>query len=424
MNIEQIAEGALKQMQAQGFQDVQVSVGVTRQDELNIAQSDASLFRSTEDHGMSLKGIVDGRAASTSLTDLSEDVIAHEIAGLFDRAQHSPQDDANAISSGQTAKVIKGPQEADLELMVSKVQELLDYRKAETPKMAIDEGSASYHCSDSLLLTSQGTSLASTTGSYGLVAMGTAREGDKSSSFAYAGGQTDDLKKAHAAEFFGIGDMLKETERQIDTRSFGGNVTGDVVLAPMAVEDLLQWFFGQLSDGQLISDSSVYRDKVGEVIASPLLTIKSQFNGPLGDGITGDGFVAEDFTVVEKGKLLTLMPSLYGSRKTGIAHRPTASGWEIVAGDTSKSDLTQGIKKGALVTRLSMGSPGPSGDFSGVIKNSFMIEDGAVSDALSETMIAGNMGQMLKDIVAVSSERLNDGSTEMPWIRFANVNYS
>ncbi|TNE42777.1 MAG: hypothetical protein EP347_00155 [Alphaproteobacteria bacterium] len=424
MNIQQIAENALKQMKAAGFEEAQVSVGISRQDELNIALSDASLFRSTEDHGMSLKGIIDGRAASTSLTDLGEDTIAHEIAGLFDRAQHSPQDDANAVSSGQTAQVVKGPQEADLELMVSKVRELLEFRAAETPKMAIDEGNASYYDQHSLFLTSQGTSLESSTGAYGLMAMGTAREGEKSSSFAYAGGQTDDLSKAHAAEFFGIGDMLKETERQIDTRPFGGNLVGDVVLAPMAVEDLLGWLLGQLSDGQLIADSSIYKNKIGEQIASSLLTIKSRFHGPCNDGISADGFVADDFTVVDQGKLLTLMPSLYGSRKTGIAHRPTAGGWEILSGSTAKADLTKGIEKGALVTRLSMGHPGPSGDFSGVIKNSFMIENGEVSEALTETMIAGNMGQMLKDIVAISAERLDDGSSQIPWIRFANVNYS
>ena len=54
------------------------------------------------------------------------------------------------------------------------------------------------------------------------------------------------------------------------------------------------------------------------------------------------------------------------------------------------------IDKGALVNRLSMGSPAANGDFSGVIKNSFLIEDGGLSGALSETMISGNTINMLK----------------------------
>lgn len=424
MNIEQVGAGALKRLLDQGFDSAQVSVGVSQQDELNIAISDASLFRSTEDHSLSLKGIVDGRVASAALTDLSEDSVTHEVVGLFERAKHAPQDDANAVSSDQSLHVEKGPQEGDLTLMVDKVKELLEFRAQEAPKMSIDEGAAAFQKSEDIVLTSGGSKLTSSVGCYGLSAFGTATDGDKSSSFNYAGGSTDDLGTVHAADHFGIGDMLKDTEQQIDTHSFDGNFVGDVVLAPTAVTDLLGWLLSQLSDGQLIADSSVFRDKVGEVIASPLLTVKSRFDGPGLVGITGDGFVADDFTVVEEGRLTTLMPSLYGSLKTGIAHRPSSGGWEISSGTSSKSEMLGGLQKGALVTRLSMGHPGPSGDFSGVIKNSFMINGGEIGAALSETMIAGNMAQMLKDIVGISERRMDDGSENLPWIRIANINYS
>ena len=71
-----------------------------------------------------------------------------------------------------------------------------------------------------------------------------------------------------------------------------------------------------------------------------------------------------------------------------------------------------------------MGTPAPNGDFSGVIKNSFLIKDGEIGEALSEVMINGNVAKMLKDIVAVSRETIDSGSEELPWIQIANLHFS
>jgi hypothetical protein len=39
-------------------------------------------------------------------------------------------------------------------------------------------------------------------------------------------------------------------------------------------------------------------------------------------------------------------------------------------------------------------------------------------------MIAGNMAQMLRDVVAVSREAIDSGATRLPWIRIANLHFS
>jgi PmbA protein len=99
-------------------------------------------------------------------------------------------------------------------------------------------------------------------------------------------------------------------------------------------------------------------------------------------------------------------------------------GWELLAGDTALADLIAAVPRGALVDRLSMGNPAPNGDFSGVIKNSFLIEDGRVGAALAETMITGNVGQMLRDVRAVSRERIDTGSEALPWLRIGGLHFS
>lgn len=424
MNLEHIAASTLERMKAAGFDAGQVDVSVSEQDELNIAYNDPSLLRSTEDYNLSLTGLLDGRKAVAALTDLSEHSIAHGVTDLYERAQMAPQDEANAVSSGQTGHFEQGPQEGSLDILAQKVEELLEFRAAESPKMNIDEGSAAYYMAREHVLTSEGSSLSCALGCYGLSVMGTAVDGDHSSSFNYTGGSANDLTTAHAAQLFDIGDMLKDTENQIHTEAIGENFVGEIILAPTAVTDLLGWLFGQLSDYALISDSSIYKESVGDLIASPLLNIRSRFDGPGSAAYTGDAFLAPALDLMVDGRLGALLPSFYGSRKTGLKHTPTGSGWTIDAGDTSKTDLIGSVKHGALVNRLSMGSPGASGDFSGVIKNSFSIRDGALGPAVSESMIAGNMAAMLKDISGVSKERLDTGSSSLPWIRIPNLNFS
>ncbi|MBV51943.1 MAG: hypothetical protein CMH77_05525 [Nitrospinae bacterium] len=63
MDLKSIAELALQRMQGAGFDDCHISIGVSEQDELNIAHNEPSLLCSTEDYAVSMLGIIDGRKA-------------------------------------------------------------------------------------------------------------------------------------------------------------------------------------------------------------------------------------------------------------------------------------------------------------------------------------------------------------------------
>lgn len=419
------AEQALALMRAQGFDQAQVSASAVLQDELNIAHNHASLMRSTESQKLSLLGLIDGRKASTELTEFTVEAMRERIAGLFADASGAPQDAANAVSSGQRANIVQGPQQGEVGQLADTVAELLAFRERETPLMMLDEGAAAHLLAQSHTVTSEGSELSCSLGWYALSAFGTAREGKQSSSFNYAGGNTDDLRALPAAEHFGIGEMLRDTSQQIHTRPIDGNFVGEVLLTPPAVADLLAWLQGQLSDMQLINGSSLYRDQVGAQIASPHLSLRSRFDAPGVAAISGDAFATPPLEVLREGRLLTLTPSLYASRRTGLPHVPVAgSGWEIAAGQTSRAELLGAMPRGAVVGRLSMGNPAPNGDFSGVIKNSFGVQDGLIGPALAEVMITGNIATMLREVRAVSRERIDTGALLLPWLRIAGLHFS
>jgi PmbA protein len=421
--VDQAAEQALQALLRRGFQHAQVTASESRRCELNLAHNEPSLLRSSQSRKLAASAIVDGRRASAEGSDVSADGVAALVDQLWDSARSAPRDEANAVSAGQHLRLVQGPQQADPQALAASLRELLDWRAAQAPAMMIEEGQAAHARVRSSTLTSGGSAIDCSLGCCGLSVFGLARAGGKNSSFNYAGGSAHAL--AGAAEAFGILRVMDELTRQIDTQPLGERFVGDVVLAPGAVDDLLGWLMGQLGDGPLIDGSSLYRERVGQLIASPLLTLHSRYDGPGCLPVSADAFVTPPATLLDAGRLTQLTPSLYGSRKTGIAHRPVAgSGWVLRPGNTPLAAIVAAVPRGALVGRLSMGDPAPNGDFSGVIKNSFVIRDGRPGPALAETMISGNVAQMLLDVAAVSAESIDRGSERLPWLRIGGLHFS
>jgi PmbA protein len=418
------AERVLGWLREQGFDQAQVSAGRHRQCELNVAHDEASLMRSTEQSRLSLLGILDGRRASTELGSFEEADVRTAVTELFEAARAAPQDAANVVSTGQHARISQGPLEADPEALAETMAGLLEFRARETPRFSIEEGVSAHHLSESCTLTTGGSDLAWRAGWVSLSAFGTARDGVRASSFNVAGGDAHSLEGMPAEACFGIGEMMRDTSQQIETQPLGSKFVGEVILTPSAVGDLLDWFLGQLGDAQLIAGSSLYREQVGQAVAAALLNLRSRFQAPGVVPVSADGCLAAGVEVLREGRLTTLLPSLYGSRKTGLPHVPSVYGWEMAAGQESRAELVQQVARGAIVGRLSMGIPAANGDFSGVIKNSFRIEGGTVGPALSEVMISGNMALMLKDLRGVSRERLDAGATVLPWLRIGGLHFS
>ena len=104
----------------------------------------------------------------------------------------------------------------------------------------------------------------------------------------------------------------------------------------------------------------------------------------------------------------------------------TSSGGNIAVkpGDKPFAALISGIERGVLVCRFSGGEPANNGDFSGVAKNSFLIENGKITAPVSETMISGNMAEMLNAIRGFSKETVCDGSSVLPYAAFDGVTVS
>jgi len=183
-----------------------------------------------------------------------------------------------------------------------------------------------------------------------------------------------------------------------------------------------------LSSYPLITGNSVYKDKLGKKIADSTFTLHSK---PVSDDlafnyfVTGDGYIAENNKIIDKGVLNSFVIGLYGANKTGLPKAVNRGDCYVIdAGNITLEEMIRSTKRGLLLCRFSGGNPSDNGDFSGVAKNSYYIENGKVMYPVNETMVTGNLVEMLENINTISTETVNFGYTESPWINFSGVTIS
>ena len=205
-------------------------------------------------------------------------------------------------------------------------------------------------------------------------------KGEKASSFIGYGANLNTLDEP----FLEIGQqkiLLEESEKQLSARPVDGKFVGTLVITPACLGEILSTIVGNfMSDSVIIDKTSPWIEKLGERVADEKFTLSTI---PLDDRIvcgerfTGEGYPSQNETLIENGILKSFKLSAYGSRKTGYA-RALNSSWnmEVQPGDTSLEEILSGIDKGLILNRFSGGQPGTNGDFSGVAKNSFLIENG------------------------------------------------
>jgi PmbA protein len=281
----------------------------------------------------------------------------------------------------------------------------------------------------SIYMNSNGVIYRPTAGSYSFSLMYSAHEGEKSTSF-FGSDVTLAVLDKPVIECAFIDKELSQIENQLDPEPLSGKFTGTALLAPAALSEIvLGTIFGNfVSDSSLIESTSIWKDKLGEKVADECLTVSLKAGGEdivIGQRVTGEGYPAEDFDVIRDGKLVNFCLSQYGANKTGGKRAGNSAGNVVIpAGIQSLEKIIAGIDHGILVMRFSGGEPAPSGEFSGVAKNSFLIENGKLGAALTETMISGCVPDMLNNIRAVSTDLLKDGSVSLPYIAFDGVTIS
>lgn len=420
MDYKHLLDYCLDKMAEAGAGKAQVVLSVSEKHELNTENNTVKLLRSTEEFDLNFKFIKDQRAASTSINKQSTEAIDAAIEKLVDLSKAAPVDEASDISEFTEPKVFEI---GVLNPNFDQVYEALEALNAEMKtnyKSIYGDAILSYDRRHKYVANSNGVRLEEVGGHYSFTMMFSAKEGDRITSFNYTGASTCELKKK-LLELGALEELLDQSIKELDAKAFEGKFVGDVIIAPSCLEEFLEYLSGAaLADGSLIAGSSKFKNKMGEQVASPMLTWHSNpTSAELAPGytITGDGFVAEDLTIIENGVLKSFLISQYGANKVGLNRSGNYGNAFIVEpGEKSLAEMVKNVKRGILLNRFSGGRPGPDGDFAGVAKNSFYIEDGEIKYPITKTMVSGNLFEFINAIEAISNRRINYGNCVLPWI--------
>jgi PmbA protein len=194
-----------------------------------------------------------------------------------------------------------------------------------------------------------------------------------------------------------------------------------VIFTPDGVTALIMPLMSAFNGKTVLEGASPLRDKVGQLIFDKRFSLSddptvafrpgsrpcddegvpSQRTPLVANGVV-KGFLYDLQTAAMAGKKSTGN----GSRGRGGLPSPSSSAFVIAAGDTTFDEMVQDIKEGLVIEQLMGAEQGNllAGDFSGNVLLGYKIENGKIVGRVKDTMVSGNVYQILKDIAAIGSE--------------------
>jgi PmbA protein len=194
-----------------------------------------------------------------------------------------------------------------------------------------------------------------------------------------------------------------------------------VILDPMVTDDFLGVMGFPLTGEALVKGRSLFANRVGEQVGSPLVTLVSDptnAESMAADPIDAEGLASRRVPLIDKGVLTGFVHNSYtarrtGTKSTGSAVRgmktPPSVGCRALTlepGTQSQAELMKELGEGVLVLSVSglhSGVNPVSGDFStgaeGVI-----FRNGEPAEPVREFTIASTLQRMLSDVSAVGGD--------------------
>jgi TldD protein len=169
------------------------------------------------------------------------------------------------------------------------------------------------------------------------------------------------------------------------------------------------------------SGLSVYSNRIGDMIASPLITVldDATIAGKRGSfRFDDEGVDSEKTVLVDKGILKTflydhLTAMKDGARSTGNGRResykhrpiPRMTNTMIAPGDMDPSEILKTTSKGLFVRKMGGGQVNTvNGDFVFEVSEGYLIENGTIGEPVRGATLTGNGPQVLLSIDLVGSD--------------------
>lgn len=201
-----------------------------------------------------------------------------------------------------------------------------------------------------------------------------------------------------------------------------------MLLDNMNARNILSPIINAIYGSSIQQKNSFLLDKLNQKIVGENITLMDEPHMPKAFGaryFDGEGIATKQMPIIENGVLKTYFIDVYNANKLGVS--PTIGSPSILTmkmGDKNTEQLIASVSKGILVTGFNGGNSNSStGDFSYGIEG-FLIENGKLTQPVSEMNITGNILTLWSNLIAVGNDPRKSSSWKIPSLLFDNVDFS
>ncbi|MBO4356106.1 MAG: TldD/PmbA family protein [Clostridia bacterium] len=420
MNFNEFKHETIEVLKENGIEEYELYYATSESTSINIYNGEINSFSSSNDGGVCIRLVKDGRFGYASTESLSKEDAVSIVKRAIENAKSLETTDPVLLSkkgSEYTTPDITGKELPATEKLITKVKK--GYDELTAIEGVSDRSSTSIFSDEGkiAICNSNGVDLSyenSTCGYYASAII--LNDGEMTDGHSIKAGDLDSLDTQKIAE-----EAVEEAKAKIGAKSAPTGVY-PVLLSPEAMSSLVATYCGIFSAESVQKGLSKLKDKEGEVIASDILSIVDDpfyKESTMPIGFDDEGCPTKKKHVIKNGKLETLLYNLKtaaiaGKETTGNASKGSYSSpigtspftFYIEAGDCSEEEIIEKAGNGVLIDYLGglhAGANFITGDFS-LQSSGFMIENGKKTVPVKSFTVAGNFYDLLKRIVAISNE--------------------
>lgn len=183
-----------------------------------------------------------------------------------------------------------------------------------------------------------------------------------------------------------------------------------ILFSPEMARGLISNVFKGISGSAQYRKASFLLDKIDQIILPEWLSIEEDpfiQQGLSSSAYDGEGVATKKAKIIDAGRINTYLLSSYSARKLGMQKTGHAGGVRNVSvthGDKDLSAMLKSLNKGLFVTELmGQGVNTVTGDYSRGAAG-YWVENGEIQYPVEEITIAGNLNDMLKQIVEIGAD--------------------
>jgi PmbA protein len=392
--------------------------------EVRVYEGEIEHFVSAQAEGVGIRVIRDGRTGFAYAGTLDEDAVREVLAEARDNVQFGTFDEWAGLAEPDGVAVTDQPlwnehlASFPTERKIDFAKQLEQLTLAADPRVRVDDSNYADAFAEAAVATTSGIrQWGRENGCYLSVSTLADDNGETQTGFGFTVGRSPDafdLEKAAR-------DAADRATRLLGATKPASRRT-TVVLDPFVTAQLLGIVASTLNGEAVVKGRSLFKDRLGELVAPPFVTLVDDPTNPLAytaTDIDGEGLAARRNLLIADGVLNMFVHNSYSARRagtvsTGNAVRGGFAGTpgvgalalHLAPGTRTQEEIIAGIDDGLLVQSVQgihSGVNTISGDFSTGAAG-LMIRNGTVAEPVREFTIASTLQRLLLDIVEVGGD--------------------